>query len=75
MKYLCGTVNTKAILTNKQLFDCLGMLYYSEFSGIKGIIIKIIGVGNGIFFYEFLTPNLKIEKKSTSINFLEIREL
>lgn len=73
VKSLCYTVDAPTILTKKQLFGCLGMLYYS--GGFKGIIIKIIGVSSTFVYYKILTPTLKIERRTTHIELLEIREL
>ena len=73
MKCLYYNIDPVNIPTKRQLKNCLGMLYYS--GRFKGIIIKIAGVSNEILFFELLTPNLKIEKRSTPIELLEIKEL
>lgn len=74
MKCLCYTLETPTVLGKEQLFGCLGMLYYTG-GGFKGIIINIFEFDHQFMFYELLTPNLEIEKRSTLYRFLEIREL
>lgn len=73
MKSLCYTIHATTILTEEQLFGCLGMLYYS--GGFKGIIIKIVDITRFSFYYKILTSTNKIESRVTNRLLLEIREL